>query len=234
LLAVGAAAAAQQSFASSDPVLERSLKIEVDRFMAADQLSPPPPCAVLFVGSSSIVKWTPTLAADMAPLPVINRGFGSSHLEYVNLWFKDIVAPYRPRAIVLYDGENDLHDGQGETVEHVIADFDTFMQLKSAALQDTPVYYISIKPTKARRAEFGKQSAVNAAVRARAAKRSDLHYIDVVAAMMNGGEPKDIFVADGLHMARAGYLLWTPIVRGALLPRAESQLKSCRARWKLP
>jgi lysophospholipase L1-like esterase len=208
--------------------LERSLAEEVEHFVADDRVAPPAPCQVLFVGSSSIVKWRPSLAADMAPTPVINRGFGGSHLEYVNRWFDQIVAPYRPRAIVLYAGENDID--AGKTPARVLADFDTFMTLKTRTLKDTPVYFISLKPSKQRFGQFALQSEVNAGVRARAATRSDLHYIDVVPPMLDEGKPKDIFEADGLHMTSAGYMIWTALVRAALLPDTEAQARSCRAR----
>jgi lysophospholipase L1-like esterase len=211
-----------------DEGLERSLGAEVEGFVAADRAAPPAPCQVLFVGSSSIVKWRPTLAADMAPIPVINRGFGGSHLEYVNRWFDELVAPYRPRAIVLYAGENDIDAGKAPA--RVLADFDSFMTLKTRALKDTPVYFISLKPSKQRFGQFALQSEVNAAVRARAATRSDLHYIDVVSPMLEEGKPKDIFEPDGLHMSRAGYLIWMQLVREALLPDTEAQARSCRAR----
>ncbi len=209
-----------------DSRLERALASEIDRFVEADRAAPPAICQVLFVGSSSIVKWKETLAADMAPLPVINRGFGSSHIEYVDRWFGEIVAPYRPRAIVFYAGENDLD--AGKSVERVVADFDEFMDLKRKALGDTPVYFISVKPSTSRFAQYALQSQVNDAIRARAGRRSDLHYLDVVAPMLENGKPKDLFVADGLHMNREGYAIWTRIVRAALLPNAEAEERSCR------
>lgn len=223
LLAVATAATA-----SSDPALEQRLRVEVDRFVAADHASPPAPCQVLFVGSSSIVVWKDDLAADMAPLPVINRGFGGSHIEYVNEWFDEIVAPYRPRAIVFYAGENDLD--AGKSVAQVAADFDTFMALKTRALGDTPVYFIAVKPSRLRFAELPLQTQLNDAIRARLAKRTDLHYIDVVSPMLEQGRPRDIFIADGLHMSRAGYRIWAPIVRSALLPRSAAQASACAAR----
>ena len=210
--------------------LEESLKAEVDRFVAVDRAIPPPSCQVLFVGSSSIVHWKDTLAADMAPMPVINRGFGDSQIEYVNRWFDELVVPHRPRAIVFYAGENDLH--AGKSVERVVADFDGFMERKTQKLGNTPVYFISLKPSKARITEFPQQTQVNEAIRRRAAERTDLHYIDVVAAMLDGGKPKDIFLADGLHMSRAGYELWTRAVRAALLSDTEAQARSCRREEK--
>jgi lysophospholipase L1-like esterase len=80
-------------------------------------------------------------------------------------------------------------------------------------------------------AQFPLQTLVNNAVRDRAAKRSDLHYIDVVSAMLDEtGKPRDLFVGDGLHMNAAGYEIWTRIVRAALLPHTEAEERSCHGR----
>lgn len=223
-LALQSAGAAPETGPAS--LLERGLASEIDRFVEADRAAPPAVCQVLFVGSSSIVKWNESLAADMAPMPVINRGFGGSHIEHVNRWFDQIVAPYRPRAIVLYAGENDLD--AGKSVAGVVADFDEFMDRKTRSLGDTPVYFISLKPSKLRFAQLALQTQVNEAIQQRAGRRLDLHYLDVVAPMLENGKPRDLFVFDGLHMSREGYLIWTRIVRAALLPVTEAQERSCR------
>ncbi len=216
---------------SHNPTLEQELGAEVDRFMDADRAAPPAPCQVLFVGSSSIVKWKDTLAADMVPIPVINRGFGGSHIEHVNRWFDDIVVPYKPRAIVFYAGENDID--AGKSVDRVVADFDAFMMRKTKTLGTTPVYFISLKPSKLRVAQLPLQTQVNDAIRARAAERSDLRYIDVVGPMLANGKPKEIFGPDGLHMNREGYVIWARILRAALLPNVETQEGMChRAKYK--
>ena len=228
ILVLGLAGACGRDPPSKAEELRRSLSVEIDRYVEADRAAPPAHCQVLFVGSSSIVLWKPTLAADMAPLPVINRGFGSSHIEHVNLWFDEIVAPYHPRAIVFYAGENDLN--AGKSVTQVLADFDTFMAKKAAELGDTPVYFISVKPSKQRIAQLSLQTQLNAAIGARAAQRSDLHYIDVVPLMLDNGVPRDIFLQDGLHMTRDGYVLWTAAVKAALLPDDAAELRSCEQR----
>jgi len=214
---------------ASAPPPQDEFGAEIASFVAADRVAPPAACQVLFVGSSSIVKWKETLIADMAPLPVINRGFGGSHIEHVNRWFDQIVAPYHPRAIVFYAGENDID--AGKSVERVVSDFDEFMKRKSLALADTPVYFIPLKPSKLRFAEFAKQSLVNQAIRHRAEERTDLHYIDVVPAMLDeSGKPKDLYVADGLHMNAAGYEIWTRAVRAALISNTEGEARRCHAR----
>jgi lysophospholipase L1-like esterase len=225
VVALYAVGASWRTASSQATTLEQELGAEVSQFVAADRAAPPAPCQVLFVGSSSIVKWN-TLVADMAPIPVINRGFGGSHIEYVNRWFDEIVAPYKPRAIVFYAGDNDID--AGKSPDRVVADFDEFMVRKTKALGDTPVYFISLKPSKLRFSELPLQTQVNDAIRAKAARRHDLHYIDVVNPMLENGKPREIFGPDGLHMNPEGYIIWTHIVRAALLPAVEAQEQICR------
>ncbi len=224
ILLVAPAFAAAQSAARAT-TLDDALGKEIAAFVASDRASPPAPCQILFVGSSSIRIWR-TVSADMAPLPVINRGFGGSHIEHVNRWFDQVVAPYHPRSIVFYAGENDL--AAGKSAHQVIDDFDAFMARKSQVLGKTPVYFISVKPSKLRFAQLETQKQVNDAIRARADARADLRYVDVVPPMLENGTPKDIFIADGLHMTSAGYAIWTPIVKAPLLLHAEDEAEACR------
>ncbi len=205
--------AAANADPETDAPLLKLLGAEVERFVLADRALPPAPHQVLVIGSSSIVMWT-TLAADLAPLPVLNRGFGGSQIEHVNRWFDKLVAPYQPRAIVFYAGENDI--AAGKSVERVAADFDAFMARKTEALGAVPVYFISLKPSKLRFWQFKQQSEVNAAIKARAAQRPDLHYIDIVTPMLQDGRPRSLFIDDGLHMNPEGYAIWTQAVKAAV------------------
>src|SRR5262245_52424410 len=90
--------------ASRDPAFFAD---EIAAFEAADRAQPPAERPIVFVGSSSIRLWD-TLAADMAPLPVLNRGFGGSQLAHVVHFADRAVLRYRPRGVVLYCGGNDL------------------------------------------------------------------------------------------------------------------------------
>ncbi len=184
-------------------------------FETADDQARPPKCATLFVGASSIRFWT-SLKEDFPDRTVINRGFGGSTVWEVDHYFDRVVAPYHPKEIVFYAGENDLWLDK-RTPEAIYADFVQFMRLKEKALGATPVWYISAKPSKQRFEQLALQADLNARVKALADSRDDLAYIDIVPAMLKpDGAPKDIFVADNLHMTPAGYALWTPIVDAAL------------------
>ena len=52
---------------------------DVAAFEAADRTNPPPKDAILFVGSSTIVRWA-TLQEDFPGQRVINRGFGGNQI----------------------------------------------------------------------------------------------------------------------------------------------------------
>jgi lysophospholipase L1-like esterase len=223
-----APAVAQPPAAATSPATAKGperFAPEIAAFAAADRQHRPAPCGFLFVGSSSIRFWK-TLSGDMAPLPTVNRGFGGSTIADVDYYFDQVVAPYRPRAIVFYAGENDI--AAGATPGAVTADFARFMDLKTKALGPTPVYFISLKPSKLRWAQRDAQAQVNAQIQAFAAQRNDLRYVDVSPAMLAEGVPKDIYVADGLHMTPEGYRLWTAVIR----PVVEAEAKrptACKA-----
>ena len=65
-------------------------------------------------------------------------------------------------------------------------------------------------------------------MKALADQRDDLAYIDIVPAMLKpDGSPKDIYVADNLHMTPGGYALWTPIVDAALDAGQSAKAPGC-------
>lgn len=208
---------------SAELPADAPFRAEIERFAAIDRIQTPPACAVLFVGSSSIRLWE-RLRADMAPLPVINRGFGGSTIAQANRYFDRIVTPYRPRAIVVYSGENDI-DG-GTSPAQAIDAFRTFMALKDERLGETPVFYIAAKPSKLRIGQLPRQTELNHGIAALADKRADLHFIDIVSAMLEKGAPRDLYVEDGLHMAPAGYAIWREKV-GAALKQAGIPERDC-------
>jgi len=224
-LSACATQAALPDLAQSPPGKAPAFDAAIATFEEADRTAMPPRCATLFVGASSIRFWR-SLKEDFPDRTVINRGFGGSTIWEVDSYFDQVVAPYRPKEIVFYAGENDLNAGR--TPDEAYADFVQFMRLKENALGATPVWFISAKPSKLRFDQLGKQSALNAKIKALADMRDDLAYIDVVPAMQKpDGTPKDIFVEDDLHMTPEGYALWTPLVDAALDAGQRAKASGC-------
>ncbi len=191
----------------------------IEAFEAADRSEPPAPGQVLFVGSSSIVSWK-SLASDMAPLPVLNRGFGGSHIDHVNHYADRIIRPYAPRAVVLYAGDNDLAAGTGKTPASVFEDFKRFVEIVRSDRAELPVYFIAIKPSRARWNRWPQMREANQLIADYTRHSDGVHYLDIATPMLSegGGEPdSSLFIIDGLHMTDEGYALWTGIVRPVLM-----------------
>jgi lysophospholipase L1-like esterase len=184
---------------------------EIRAFEAADARHAPPQGAVLFLGSSSIRKWT-TVAADFPDLAVINRGFGGSTIPDSTRYLPRIVTPYKPRLIVFFAGDNDL--AAKHTPRQVLADFKAFTSAVHEALPETRIMFLSIKPSLARSKLLAIQAEANSLVRDFIATDKLLSYVDVATPMLGpDGQPRpELFGPDGLHMNRSGYELWTSIL----------------------
>jgi lysophospholipase L1-like esterase len=185
---------------------------DIAAFAAADRAHPPPAQPVLFVGSSSIRLWT-SLATDFPGRAVINRGFGGSRIPDATHYADRLVAPYHPRAIVLYAGDNDL--AEGCTPEQVRDAFAAFVERARSLDAGVPIAFVAIKPSMARRNLLPQIRRANTLVREYARGRKDVAYLDVFTPMLGpDGQPQpEWFGADGLHMNRHGYRLWTGLVR---------------------
>ena len=187
-------------------------------FEEADAVAPPEKGLILFTGSSSIRFWN-TLEKDMAPLRVLNRGFGGAHMSHVLHNADRVIKPYAPRAIVLYVGDNDI--GAGKSPAVVEADFRSLLAKVRETQPEIPVYYLTIKASRLRWDLWPVMQKANARIAAIAAQDPLVRILDVSAPMveMGAGEapPSDLFMFDGLHLSEEGYALWTQIVQPQLL-----------------
>jgi hypothetical protein len=207
-------AAVRPGYGQADPDPGRFLS-EIEAFEAGDLLDVVPRNAVLFVGSSSIRLW-PT-AVYFPDLPVVNRGFGGSHISDVNFFFDRVVSKYAPRAIVFYAGDNDIADGK--SAERVLGDYQAFVGRVHAQAPTTEIFFVSIKPSLARWTLWPEMRRANELVAGYSATSPHVHMIDVAASMLGiDGKPRtELFLEDGLHLNRAGYDLWAQHTRVRLL-----------------
>jgi lysophospholipase L1-like esterase len=190
----------------------RRFEAEIRSFQRRDQTNPPPAGPVLFTGSSSIVKWQ-TLARDLPGCYVLNRGFGGSTWRDLNYYFARVIPPYRPRALVVYEGDNDL--AAGRSVNECLADFEEFRSHVHDSLRGIPVAILSVKASPSRQALQSRQEELNAAIRERLAEEPNWTVLDVSAPVLGPDRrPRpELFEADRLHLIAAGYVAWAPVVR---------------------
>jgi lysophospholipase L1-like esterase len=181
-------------------------------FEMQDKESPPPKGALLFVGSSTIVRWK-SLAQDFPEHPIINRGFGGNQIADSTFYADRMIIPYAPKAIYLRAGGNDLN--AGKSVEQVFTDYQDFVAKVHGKLPQTDIYFISLSPSIARWKQADKEKAVNELIKDYSQGKPHLRYIDTYDMVLGAdGQPRaELFVEDKLHFGEAGYKLLIDRVR---------------------
>jgi lysophospholipase L1-like esterase len=187
-------------------------------FEAADKKSPPPKDAVLFVGSSSIRLWD--LKKSFPELTTINRGFGGSQMSDVVRHAHRIVTPYQAKAIVLYEGDNDLNAKKSPRT--VAADFAAFLKIVRDQQPTVPILVIGCKPSPSRWKLIGEQRELNRLLVELCEKDGHATLVDIEKPMLGtDGEPREeLFRDDMLHLNDAGYAVWASLLEPLLAKHA--------------
>lgn len=180
---------------------------DIEKFEAADRINPPKPGGILFIGSSSIVRWT-TLSTGFPGYNVINRGFGGSSISDSVRYADRIATPYKPKFIVFFAGTNDINDGKSaETVFH---DYQAFVGEVRAKLPGERILFISITPAPSRQAKWPVMKEANRLIHDFCSHDKNLLYLDEWNQFLTPeqGPRPELFVQDQLHMNPSGYAIW--------------------------
>lgn len=196
---------------ASAPAAPERWAAEIDRLTADDPVQLPAPGAVVFVGSSSIRLWS-TLAEDFSGLRTLNRGFGGSELADTVHYADRIILRYRPRAVVVYAGENDLWNGR--TPEALREDFRALRTQVHAALPETRLLFLAIKYSPSRERIHGQVRTANRLIAAECTLDPRCRFVDVATPLFGpDGRSREVyFVEDRLHLSAAGYAVWVRVL----------------------
>lgn len=185
---------------------------DIAAYEQADRANPPPKGALLFIGSSTIVRWK-TLARDFPEQRVINRGFGGSEIVDATHFAERLIFPHQPKMVFLRSGGNDLN--AGKSAEQVFADFKEFVAKVHSKLPETEIVYISLSPSIARWKQADQEKSVNTMILEYVKKTPHVKYIETYPMVLGpDGQPRpELFVADKLHFSDEGYKLLIEKVR---------------------
>ena len=128
------------------------------------------------------------------------------------------VVAYRPRAVVLFAGTNDIAGSKPKTAQEVCDGYRAFVEVVHAALPETPIYYISITPAPSRWKYWPIVSETNRLIKAHTETDPRLHFIDLTNAILgpDGKPDRSLFRIDRLHPNKKGYATWTAVIKPIL------------------
>jgi hypothetical protein len=173
--------------------------------------------SVLFAGSSSIRLWS-SLEKDMAPYPVIQRGFGGSKMSDLAVYASRIIDPHPCRAIVIFVANDITGSKEDKRPEEVASLFRSVLKTIRKTHPETPVFWIEITPTPSRWQVWSSIQKANEMIRDICINHKNTYFIKTDFAFLNEkGVPKDdLFRDDKLHLTEKGYAVWTEIIKKEL------------------
>lgn len=189
-------------------------------FEEQDRIDPQPEGAIVLTGSSSIARWNNQAAEALAPLTVIPRGFGGSVMHDVLHYLERVALTYKPRAILIYEGDNDTGRREPIPNDRILDDLESIIDRVHEALPETRIYVLSVKPSILRRNVWPVAQELNAGYQAIAAADPLVYYVDVAGSFLDadGNVMTDIFVQDNLHLNDLGNAIWGATIKAALMP----------------
>lgn len=186
---------------------------EIRDFKHQDSLKFPPKNGILFIGSSSIRKWT-DLEERFPDEPIIRRGVGGCELwQVVDYYAPYILFPYHPKKIFIYAGENDI--AAGKTGQFVFEEFEKLWEMINKKLPDASIYFMSVKPSPSRAKFINEVNIANDLIRTYLKNKKNSIFIDVSTVLYTpGGTTVDssLFEGDLLHLNSKGYDKWQQVL----------------------
>jgi hypothetical protein len=186
---------------------------EIREFKHEDSLHFPKPNGILFIGSSSIRKWT-DLEKRFSNEPIVRRGVGGCELsQLVKYYTPYILFPYHPHKIFIYAGENDI--AAGEKADSVFTNFKVLWTMIRHELPDTKIYFMSIKPSPSRIKFHDEFDKANKMVKDYLAGKPNSLYVDMNPSIYKRETTtpdSSLFEKDYLHLNSSGYDRWQKVL----------------------
>lgn len=185
---------------------------EIKAYKHQDSISMPKPGGILFIGSSSIRKWT-ELPKHFPSEPIIMRGVGGSKIsQWVKFYSPYLVYPYKPAKIFIYVGDNDI--AAGASAQAVYDNFVKLLGMIREQLPNTDVYFLSMKLSPSRAKYYMEFAQANKMIADDIKGKSKVYYIDVNTTLLTPKALPDsaLFQKDMLHLNLTGYDKWEKII----------------------
>jgi hypothetical protein len=189
----------------------------IQKFEQLDKSESDPENAILFVGSSSIRLWQ-WIKEDMAPYPVIQRGYGGAKFSDLDYYAERIIYPHEFRALVIFIANDISGSKKDKSPAEIVELYTSVLETVRKKHDTTPVFLIAITPTKNRWDVWHKTKEANRQLKAKCNELDNAYFIDTINLYLNEkGEPREeLFIEDKLHLNEEGYDVWTSAIKASL------------------
>lgn len=212
-------AAALPSVSDTLPPAQEPWEAAMQAFEEQDRNQSWPPQTLFFTGSSSILLWR-TMTRDMAPFPVVNRGFGGSNMTDVVRLADRYIAPHTFAALVLFVANDIRGVDDDKTPEEARDLFDAFIAKVRGYNAEAPIFIIAITPTQSRWRVWSEIRRLNGYLAELSDRYEQVIFVPTEDLFLGAdGLPSEhLFVSDQLHLSEEGYAVWARRLRSYIVP----------------
>lgn len=189
---------------------------QIAAFQKIDTLNRPSEGGIVCIGSSSMRMWHTRIKEDLKGLTILPRGFGGSHYTDVIYYIDELVLKYKPRAVLIYEGDNDA--AYGKSPKRIFSDFKYLVMRCRKEIPELRIYIIGAKPSISRWHIADDMQYANSLIEAYCINEPNCTYIDVWPSILGvDGKPRhELFMKDNLHLNNAGYEKWAKAIAPTL------------------
>ena len=173
--------------------------------------------AILCLGSSSFRLWD-TIAEDMSPYKVVRRAYGGAKYCDLAIQTPKLVEGLRFRAAMIFIGNDITGKEKDKTPEEIVRLSKIVMDTVRKQHPEAPIFLIAVTPSPSRFEHWPKISKANQSLEKLAMSEKGTFFVSTQSKYLNEqGEPMtELFVKDMLHQNKAGYAIWSSILKDAL------------------
>ena len=186
-------------------------------FNNQDKTNPPSGDINLFVGSSTFRHWE-SLADDMYPKPILNRGFGGSTMRQLLEFSERVILKYKFKKLFIYEADNDM----GKTPEkflELLNQLSEIIKLSHNHQPEAQIYILSPKCSPAKRKRCKWMMERNKKIEEVCEEYPYVTYVDIASGFVDENNMvKEEFFKDGMHPSELGYQYITKILKPLLYP----------------
>ncbi len=171
---------------------------------------------IVLAGSSSLDLWNSSPQA-FEPYEIINMAMGGTRTTQWLGWYESLIVRYRPSAVVVYVGANDLNSARTVGELNMSNTISLLKKLKRD-LGDVPIFYVGICPCYCRKGAWSVIRTSNTMVQQYCSLTKNVYYLDLPSAvcLADGTPNPEYFLSDLLHPNAKGYEIWKQVVAGAV------------------
>ena len=179
---------------------------------------------IVLAGSSSVEQWN-TSQDDFAPYEIINTAISGTTVTQWLGWYKSLITRYKPSAVVIYVGSNDLGIWKKDGKTNAQNTISLLKKIKKE-LKGIPLFYVSVVPCYVFKSAWSETAVSNQLVQNWCEKTSDVYYIALnTKFQLANGTPNRVLFRDQLHPNEAGYALWKKYVAKRVIKEVKKRAK---------